>query len=79
MSIEAGDFVIGDAAEDIDGEVKTTGGVCLNGGKSGQMAFQPRADLLNQASGWLRRGFRSLAVEWLYDFPEFGCHLGNVG
>jgi hypothetical protein len=42
-------------AANIDGEVKTTGGVCLNGGKFGQMAFQTRADLQNQAIGWLRK------------------------
>ncbi len=44
----------------IDGEVKTTGGVCLNGGKSGQMAFRRRANLQNQAIGWLPKGCRSL-------------------
>ena len=27
-------------AGEIDGQVKTTGGVCLNGGKSGRMAFR---------------------------------------
>ncbi len=42
----------------IDGEEKATGGVCLNGGKSGQMAFQTRADLQIQAIGWLRKGCR---------------------
>ena len=38
------------------GEVETTGGVCLNGGKSGPMAFQTRTDRHNQAIGWLRKG-----------------------
>ena len=38
-------------AGEIDGDVKTTGGVCLNGGKSGQMAFQTRTDRQNQAIG----------------------------
>ena len=47
-------------AGDIDGEVKTTGGVCLNGGKTGKMGFQPRADFQNQAIGWLQRGYGSL-------------------
>ena len=42
------------------GEVETTVGVCLNGRKSGQMGFQPRADLQNQAIGWLRKGYGSL-------------------
>ena len=40
----------------MDGEVKTTGGVRLNGGKSGQMVFQMRADLQNQAIRWLPKG-----------------------
>jgi hypothetical protein len=44
----------------IDGQVIKTGKVCLNGGKSGQMAFQTRTDLQNQAIGWLRKGCRSL-------------------
>ena len=47
-------------AGEIDGQVKTTGGVCLNDGKSGQMAFLTRADLQNQAIGWLRQGCSSL-------------------
>jgi hypothetical protein len=37
---------------EIDGQInriKTTEGVCLNAGKSEQMAFQTRADLQNQA------------------------------
>ena len=36
------------------------GRVCLHGGKFGQMAFQTRADLQNQAIGWLRKGCSSL-------------------
>ncbi len=47
-------------AGEIDGQVKTTGGVCLNGGKSGQMAFRTRAGLQNHAIGWLRKGCGSL-------------------
>ncbi len=63
----------------IDGQVKTTGGVCLNGGKSGQMAFQTRTDLQNRAIGWLRKDGVPLAVDQWYDVHEFGWHLGNVG
>jgi len=47
-------------AGDIAGQVKTTGGVCLNGGKSGRMAFQTRADLQNRAIGWLLKECSSL-------------------
>jgi hypothetical protein len=66
-------------SRNIDGQEKKTGGVCLNGGKSGQMAFQSRADLQNRAIGWLRKDRVPLAVDQWYDFHEFGCHLGNVG
>ena len=38
--------------------MKTTGGVCLNSGKSGQTAFQPRAYFQNQAIGRLPKGIR---------------------
>ncbi len=54
-------------SRNIDGQVKKTGKVCLNGGISGQMAFQKRTDLQNQGIGWLRKGCRSLgggSVVW---------------
>ncbi len=66
-------------SRNIDGQVKKTGKVCLNGGISGQMAFRTRADLQNRAIGWLRKDGVPLAVDQWYDFHEFGCHLGNVG
>ncbi len=47
-------------AGEIDGQVQTTGEVCLNGGKSGKMALQTRADLHNHAIRWLRRGCNAL-------------------
>ena len=53
----------------IDGQVKTAGGVCLNGGKSGQMAFRTRANPQNQAIGWLRKGFSSLGGGTVVLFP----------
>ncbi len=56
-------------AEEIHGEVKTTGGVCLDDGKSGQMAIQTRADLQNQAIGWLRKGWSSLGGGVVVRFP----------
>ena len=66
-------------SREIDGHVKTTGGVCLNGGISGQMAFRTRADLQNWAIGWPRKDGVPLAVDQWCNFHEFGCHLGNVG
>ncbi len=48
------------SAAEIHGRVKSTGGVCLDDGKSGQMAFQTRAGLQNHAIGWLRRKFCSI-------------------
>ena len=41
------------------GEVETKGGVCLNGGKSGHMAFGARAEFQYQAIAWLRKRCRS--------------------
>ncbi len=55
------------------------GEVRLDGGESGQMAFQARADCQNHAIGWLQRGYSSLGGGTLVQFHEFGCHLGNVG
>ncbi len=66
-------------SRNIDGEENVTGGVCLNGGKSGQMAFRTRADLQNQALGWLRKDGVPLAVGRWYGFCNPGSHLGNVG
>ena len=62
---------------EIDGHVKTTGGACLNGGKSGQMAFQTRADLQNQAIGWLRKGCRSLGGGTVVRFPRIRMSYGE--
>ncbi len=59
------------------------GEVCLDDGKYGQMAFQARVDLQNQAIGWLSDGCGRdavpVTVERRSDFPEFACHMGNVG
>jgi len=66
-------------AEEIHGEVETTGGVCLDDEKNGRMAFQARGDYQNHAIGWLQRGYSPLALGLWYDFHEFGLHLGNVG
>ena len=57
------------AAGDIDGQEKATGGVCPDDGKSGQMAFQARADLQNQAIGCLPKGYGSLGGGTVVRFP----------
>ncbi len=44
---------------EIGGRVKTTGEVWLDGENSDRPAFQARADLQNQAIGWLRKGYSS--------------------
>jgi hypothetical protein len=44
----------------IDGQVKTTREVCLDGGQSDKMAFQARAGYQDHTIGWLRRKLCSL-------------------
>jgi hypothetical protein len=56
-------------AEEIDGQLKSTEGVCLNGGVSSQMAFQTRADLQNQAIGWLWKGCSYLGGVTVVRYP----------
>ncbi len=57
------------AGGEIGGQVKTAGEVCLDGGKSGQIAFQPKAELQNQATGWLRKGCSFLDGGTVIRFP----------
>ncbi len=64
-------------AGDIDSQAKTTGGVCLNGGKSGRMAFQTRADLQNRVIGWLRKGCSSLGGGTTVRFPRISGLSGK--
>ncbi len=45
------------------------GEVRLDGGKSGQMAFQAWADRQNHAIGWLQRGYSSLGGGTVVRFP----------
>jgi len=61
----------------IDGQVKTTGGVCLNGGKSWKMAFRTRAAAQNQAIGWLRKECRSLAGGPVVRLPRIWMSSGE--
>ena len=49
--------------------VKTTGEVCPDGEKNDRIAFQARADLQNQAIGWLRKGYSSLGGGTVVRFP----------
>ena len=60
-------------------EVETTGELRLNPGKYGQMAFRTQKNRKIRPSDGCGRDTVPLAVKWWYDFPEFGCHLGNVG
>ena len=62
---------------EIDGQVKTTGWVCLNGGKSGQMALRTKADPQNQAIGWLRKGCSSLCRGTMVRFPRIWMSSGE--
>ncbi len=55
---------------EIDGRVQTTGGVCLNGGKFGQMDFQTKADLQNQAIGWL--------LSWRWNGGTISTNLDGI-
>ncbi|MCZ6530321.1 MAG: hypothetical protein O6949_08315 [Chloroflexi bacterium] len=48
------------SAEGIDGDEKATREVCLDGEINDRMAFRARADLQNQAIGWMRKGYSSL-------------------
>ncbi len=64
-------------AGEIDGQVKTTGGVCLNGEKSAQMAFQTRTNLQNQAIGWLRKGCSSLGGGMVVRFSRIWMSSGE--
>ena len=59
------------------GEVETKGGVCLNGGKSGHMAFGARAELQNQAIAWLRKRCRSFGGGKVVRFPRFWMSSGE--
>ncbi len=55
------------------------GEVRLNGGKSGQMAFQTKAGLQNQATGRLRRGnLPNDGAIWVTS-PWKQSYLGYIG
>ncbi len=45
--------------------------------KTGQMAFQKRADLQNPAVGWLRKGCRSLGGGTVVRFPRIWMSSGE--
>jgi len=54
----------------IGAKLKMTEEVRPNGGKSGQMALLPRADLQNQAIGWLRKECCSLGGGTVVKYPR---------
>ncbi len=62
----------------IDGRVKTTGGVCLNGGKYGQMALQATAGYENQAIGRLRKRCSSLGGETVVRFSRIRMSIWGM-
>ncbi len=64
-------------SRNIDGQVKKTGKVCLNGGISGQMAFRTRADLQNRAIGLAAEGWSSLGGGPVVRFPRIWMSSGK--
>ncbi len=60
-------------------QVKTTGGVCLDDGKYGQMAFRAQENRKIRSSGGGGNYSVPSTVARLYDFREPGGYLGNVG
>ncbi len=64
---------------EIDGHVKTTGGVCLDDAKYGQMAFWTQENRKIRPSVGYGENTIPLAVRRWYNLLEFGCYLGNVG
>ncbi len=58
-------------------QMNTTGGVCLNGGKSGHMAVQTRADSQIRALGCLQTGCRSLGSGTVVQFSRFWMSSGE--
>jgi hypothetical protein len=65
-------------AGEIDGQVKTTEGAFLNGGNLGKWPSNRGLISKIRPSNGCGRDAVPWAVEWWYDFPEFGRHLGNV-
>jgi hypothetical protein len=66
-------------AGDIDGQVKPTGGVCLNVGKPVQMGLPTQENREIRSSGGGGNYSVPSTVARLYDFREPGGYLGNVG
>ena len=60
-------------------QVKTTGGVCLNGGKPVQMGLPAQENREIRSSGGGGNYPVPSTVARLYDFREPGGYLGNVG
>jgi len=64
-------------SRNIDGQVKKTGKVCLDGEKNDRVAFQARADYQNHAIGWLQRGYSSLGGGKVVRFPRIWMASGE--
>ncbi len=66
-------------AVDNNSQVKTIKGVCLNGGKSGEIAFQTQENRkIRPSVGCGENSVPSTVVRG-YDLCQPGGHLGNVG
>ena len=77
-ALKRAEEVLQEAHDGLESKVKErTKGVCLNGGKSGQMAFQTRADLQNHAIGWLQSGCSSLGGGTVIRFPRIWMASGK--
>ncbi len=66
-------------AGEIHGRVKTTGGVCLNGGNLGKWPSKRGPITKTLPSVGCGKTSVLAKIGWWYIFPEFGYHLGNVG
>ena len=58
-------------------QINTTGGVCLDDGKYGKMAFRTGAAPQKQAIGWLRKGCCSLGGGPVVRFPRIWMSSGE--
>ncbi len=64
---------------EIDGRVKATGGVCLDGEKMTEWPSKRGPITKIRPSDGCGRDTVPLAVERWSNFPELGGYLGNVG
>ena len=60
-----------------DGQVKATGGVCLDGERNDRMAFLAQADYQINAIGWLQRGYSFFGGGTVVPFPRIWMASGK--